>query len=262
MSDLPAEPTSTEPGSKLLRNKVAVITGANRGIGRAILELFARNGASVIACARQTTPELLQQYGAIAAREQVQIWPVFFDFGNADAVKEAVRNIHAEHKRVDVLVNNAGTASGALFQMTSSQELRRVFEVNFFSQISFSQGISRLMVRAKSGAIVNIASTAALNGDPGMLAYGSSKAALLLATRVMAAELASANIRVNAIAPNVTKTDMYEQMEAKAREKLIQASALKRAAEPAEVANTALYLACEMSSYFTGQVITLDGGRG
>jgi 3-oxoacyl-[acyl-carrier protein] reductase len=257
MSDQPAD-----PAPKLLRNKVAVITGANRGIGRAILELFARHGASVIACARQSTPELFQQYEVIAAREQVQIWPVFFDFANADNVKEAVRGILADHKRIDVLVNNAGTASGALFQMTSAQELRRVFEINFFSQISFSQGISRLMVRAKSGAIVNIASTAALNGDPGMLSYGSSKAALLLATRVMSAELAAANIRVNAIAPNVTKTDMYDQMETKAREKLIQSSALKRAAEPLEVANAALFLASDQSSYVTGQVLTLDGGRG
>lgn len=245
----------------LLRDKVAVITGANRGIGRAILELFTRHGASVIACVRQNSPELQQQFEGIATRENVRIWTVAFDFADPNAVKEAVRGILAEHKRVDMLINNAGTPSGALFQMTSSQELRRVFEINFFSQISFTQGIARLMVRARAGAIVNIASTAALNGDPGMLAYGSSKAALLLATRVMAAELASANIRVNAIAPTITKTDMYGQMEAKAREKLIQSSALKRAAEPLEVANAVLYLVSDLSSYVNGQVLTLDGGR-
>jgi 3-oxoacyl-[acyl-carrier protein] reductase len=245
----------------LLKDKVAIITGANRGIGRAIMELFAHNGASVIACARKETPEFLQHIAGIAERESVKIEPVFFDMEDAGKVKDAVRTILAGRTQIDVLVNNAGTASGALFQMTSLQELRRVFEVNFFSQVVFTQLISRLMVRARSGSIINIASTAGINGDPGMTAYGSSKAALLLTTRVMAAELGSANVRVNAIAPSVTKTDMHDQMEQKAREKLIQSSALKRAAEPSEIADTALYLASDLSTYVSGQVLVVDGGR-
>jgi 3-oxoacyl-[acyl-carrier protein] reductase len=161
---------------------------------------------------------------------------------------------------IDVLINNAGIASGGFFQMTSIDEMRKLFEVNFFSQIALSQIISRKMIRNKMGSIINIASNAGLLGGQGMLAYGSSKAALILATKVMATELGKFNIRVNAIAPSVTKTDMYDQMEEKAREKLISSSALGRPANPDEVANTALFLASELSSYLNGQIICMDGG--
>ena len=116
------------------------------------------------------------------------------------------------------------------------------------------------MVRNKSGSIINLSSTAAFIADPGTLAYGSSKSAFARATQSMANELGSYNIRVNAIAPSVTKTDMFEQMSLEAREKLINASALKRAAEPKDIANVALFLASELSSFVTGQVIRADGG--
>ena len=162
--------------------------------------------------------------------------------------------------RVDVLVNNAGIASGALFQMTTISELRKIFEINFFSQITLTQGVAKLMARNKSGSIINITSTAAFIADPGTLAYGSSKSAFARATKSMATELGSSNIRVNAIAPSVTKTDMFDQMSHEAREKLINSSALKRAAEPKDIANVALFLASELSSFVTGQIIRADGG--
>ncbi|MFA5263765.1 MAG: SDR family oxidoreductase, partial [Opitutaceae bacterium] len=217
--------------------------------------------AAIIACARRESPEFTALITELVLRHGVTIEPFFFDFENLEAVKDATRRIVQGRSQIDILVNNAGTASGALFQMTPVQELKRVFEINFFNQIVFTQGICRLMVRRKSGSIVNIASTAALNCDPGMLAYGASKAALVHATRVMAAELGSVNVRVNAVAPNITKTDMYDQMEAKARDRLIQSSALKRAAEPREVAGAVLYLASDLSAYVTGHVMVLDGGR-
>ena len=157
-------------------------------------------------------------------------------------------------------VTNAGVASGALFQMTPISELRKIFEINFFSQIAFSQGIAKIMIRNKSGSIINLSSTAAFIADPGTLAYGSSKSAFARATQSMANELGIFNIRVNAIAPGVTKTDMSEQMSHEAIEKLINSSALKRAAEPKDIANVALFLASELSSFITGQVIRADGG--
>jgi 3-oxoacyl-[acyl-carrier protein] reductase len=158
------------------------------------------------------------------------------------------------------LVNNAGIASGALFQMTTGAELRKVFEINFFSQIAISQGIAKIMVKNKSGSIINLSSTAAFIADSGTLAYGSSKSAFARATQSMASELGSSNIRVNAIAPGVTKTDMFEQMSIDARDKLINSSALKRAAETKDIANVSLFLASDLSSFITGQVIRVDGG--
>lgn len=244
----------------LLQHKVAVITGSNRGIGKAVLEVFAANGADIYACARQESDEFSGLVRQLAATTGVAITPVYFDLLDGEQVKAAVQTIIASKKKIDILVNNAGVASGALFQMTSSKDLRRVFEVNFFSQIAFTQGISRYMARFRAGSIINIASTAGLIGDAGTTSYGSSKAALMLATRTMATELGEMNIRVNAIAPSVTRTDMLDQMDEKARTRLLASSALKRPAEPIEVANVALFLASDLSSFITGQVLRVDGG--
>lgn len=245
----------------LLKGKTAIITGANRGIGLAILKNFAAHGANIFACARKESDEFLLQIEKLANEHSIQIKPFFFDMENHDAVKNAAYQIARLDSHIDILVNNAGIASGGFFQMTSVEEMRRIFEVNFFSQISFAQIISRKMARNNSGSIINIASNAGLVGGPGMLSYGASKAALILASKVMASELGKFNIRVNAVAPTITKTDMYDQMEAKAREKLITSNALGRPAEPEEIANTVLFLASELSSFVSGQVICLDGGN-
>jgi len=162
--------------------------------------------------------------------------------------------------KIDILVNNAGFASGAYFQMTPIVDLERMMKINFTSQIQFTQGISRYMARFKSGSIINIGSTAGIFGDSGMLSYGSSKAALIFATKTMASELGQYNIRVNVVAPSVTKTEMYDQMEENARIKLINSSAFKRAAEPLEVANVVLFLASNLSTFVNGQTIRVDGG--
>lgn len=245
----------------LLRGKSAVITGCNRGIGFTVMNLFAENGADIIACVRRETPEFSTAIAELSGRTGVQVTPVYFDMLDAEQVKAAVRTIVGFKKPVDILVNNAGIAKGAFFQMTPMNDLKEIFEINFFAPILLTQGISRYMARFKKGSIVNVASTAGLIGDPGMTAYGSSKAALMFATKVMATELGAFNIRVNAIAPSVTKTAMYDQMEEKARIKLIEASALKRPAEAIEIANVALFLASDLSSYVSGQILRADGGQ-
>ena len=244
----------------LLQNKTAVITGSNRGIGKAVLETFAENGADIFACARKESDEFSNVTERLSEKTGVSITPVYFDLAESEQVKSGIKSILSSKKQIDILVNNAGVASGSFFQMTSLKDLKQVFEINFFSQILFTQGISRYMTRFKTGSIINIASTAGLIGDAGMTSYGSSKAALMFATKTMATELGEMNIRVNAIAPSITKTDMFDQMEEKARSKLIDASALKRPAEAVEVANVALFLASDLSSYVTGQVLRVDGG--
>jgi 3-oxoacyl-[acyl-carrier protein] reductase len=246
--------------NNLLHNKVAIITGANRGIGKSIVETFAENGATIIACVRTLNSDTESWMKSVEERFNVPVTPVLVDLSDDESVKDLVKKIILISKKVDILVNNAGIASGALFQMTTISELRKVFEINFFSQIVISQGISRVMSRNKSGSIINLASTSAFIADPGTLAYGSSKSAFARATKSMATELGPMGIRVNALAPSVTKTDMFDQMSADARDSLIESSALKRCAEPQDIANVALFLASDLSLYVTGQVIRVDGG--
>ncbi len=246
--------------SGLLKDKVAVVTGANRGIGQAVTRTFAMHGAAVVACVREIGVDTLDQCKALEDECGVSVQAVRLDLADETSIKGAVKEIMAVSPKVGILVNNAGVASGSLFQMTSMAELRRVFEINFFGQILLTQGLARLMARNKSGSVINITSTAAQIADPGTLVYGSSKAAFARATQSMAAELGASGIRVNAIAPGVTRTDMFDQMTPASRDKLIAASALKRAAEPQDVANMALFLASELSSFVTGQVLRVDGG--
>lgn len=246
--------------SRLLSDKVAVVTGSNRGIGHAMVRVFAAHGARVFACMRDIEPDTLARLREIESEHGVNVHALRLDLAYELSIKSAIKEVAAASPRVDVLVNNAGVASGSLFQMTSMAEMRRVFEVNFFGQILLTQGLARLMARNKSGSIINISSTAAQIADPGTLTYGSSKAAFARATQSMATELGASGIRVNAIAPGVTRTDMYDQMAPVVREELIAASAMKRPAEPQDIANVALFLASELSSFVTGQTLRVDGG--
>ena len=244
----------------LLKNKTAIITGCNKGIGKVILETFAENGANIIACTRKESNEFNNYIESIKEKFSISITPVYFDLGNTDQIKAAISSIISLKVKIDILVNNAGYASGAYFQMTPISDLEQMMKINFISQVQFTQGISRYMARFKSGSIINMGSTAGLFGDVGMLSYGSSKAAFIFATKTMASELGQYNIRVNAIAPSVTKTEMFDQMEENARTKLITSSAFKRAAEPVEVANVALFLASDLSTFVNGQTLRVDGG--
>jgi len=244
----------------LLKGKNAVITGCNKGIGKCILETFAENGANIIACIRKETNEFCDFIEKVKIKNNISITPIYFDLENPDEIKIAISKIISLKIKIDILVNNAGFASGAYFQMTPIVDLERMMKINFTSQIQFTQGISRYMARFKTGSIINMGSTAGLFGDVGMLSYGSSKAALIFSTKTIASELGQFNIRVNVIAPSVTKTEMFDQMEENARTKLINSSAFKRAAEPIEVANVALFLASDLSSFVNGQIIRVDGG--
>jgi 3-oxoacyl-[acyl-carrier protein] reductase len=245
----------------LLKDKTAVVTGCNRGIGKEVLTVFAEQGADVFACARRESEAFTAFAAELAERTGRAITPVYFDLADSEQVKAGARTILAAKKKLDIVVNNAGIASGALFQMTSVPDMKSLFDVNFFAPLLLVQGLARYMARARAGSIINIASTAGLIGDTGTTAYGSSKAALMYATRAMATELGEFNIRVNALAPNVTRTDMYDQMDGKARDKLIAGTALKRPGEVREIANAALFLASDLSTYVTGQVLRVDGGQ-
>jgi 3-oxoacyl-[acyl-carrier protein] reductase len=245
----------------LMKDNNVIITGCARGIGRAMLEVFAVNGANIWACVRKASDETLVFFDNLAREHNVRITPVYFDLENADQIKAAVQTIVSAKLPVHALVNNAGITYNALFQMTSMDKMRKVFDVNFFSQFLFTQYIVKSMVRQKYGSIVNVSSTSAIDANSGRGAYGASKAALICVTKAMAAELAEYGVRANAIAPGITETDMVaESMSSDVIKATIAQTKLKRIGRPGDIANTALYLASSMSSYITGQVIRVDGG--
>jgi 3-oxoacyl-[acyl-carrier protein] reductase len=246
--------------SEFLKGKTAIITGSNRGIGKAILEAFAANGADIIACTRIERKEFLALCKRLSARHSVRITPIYFDATSINEIKSAAKQIAALKIPIDVLVNNIGIGYSALFQMSTPEKLKEVFDVNFIAPFLFTQYIVKLMVRHRSGSIVNIASTAGIDGDCGRSVYGSSKAALINLTRSMAAELGGFGIRANAIAPGLTDTDMVSGMPENIVGGILQKSDLKRIGMPSEVADAAVFLASDMSSYMTGQVIRVDGG--
>lgn len=245
----------------LLMNKNAVITGAAGGIGKATVECFAANGANVWACELRPFDHFEEEMDHIAKTYGVWIEPVYFDVTDEGQVKEAVKQIRQKKMPIDVLANVAGiVADSTSFPMTSMEKIKKVFEVNFFALTLLTQYISRIMMRQNSGSIVNIASIAGIDGDPAQYEYSASKAAVIGGTKKLARELASNNIRVNAVAPGMIQTSMGAQIEESLRNEVLSKVIMKRMGKPEEIANVIAFLASDMASYITGQVIRADGG--
>lgn len=252
---------SDRSAAPLLENRCAVVTGCSRGIGRAILELFAREGADVWACTRSRTEEFEAYAGELARRCGVRVTPVPFDLAEPEQVKSAMTSILAGRGRVDILVNDAGVVpEKRLFQMAPIEEMRRTFEVNFFGTMLVTQYVSRHMAKRGTGSIVNIASVAGLDGDPAELDYVASKAAMIGATKKLAIELGAHGIRVNAVAPGLTDTEMARGMRAELMQATVDRTIMRRLGRPEEIAAATLFLASSMSSFVTGQVLRVDGG--
>ena len=242
-------------------SKNAIITGTNRGIGKALLYTFAENGYDVWACARTQTEEFENEIRNIEKKTGSKITPVYFDLSDEESVKAGVKSILAEKKQIDVLINNAGVPHGGLFTMTSLNTLREVYEINVFAQVLIMQLVARQMMRQKNGCIINMCSVGGIETSPGYLAYGSSKAALIWITKSVSKELGKYNIRVNGIAPGLVDTDMGNYKSEEELEKVFNRMSLNRMGEPEEIAKAALYMASDEASYMTGHIMVLDGGR-
>ncbi len=245
----------------LLANKTAVVTGANRGIGQSIIDLFSKNGANIFACSREVNDKFSQFIKLTEQKYKNKIIPLELDLSNINSIKSAFAKIKEENLEIDILINNAATIHTALFNMTSIDKLKEIFEINFFSQTLFTQYISKLMIKNNSGSIVYMSSSSAIDSNEGRSAYSASKAAIISQAKTLSRELGRHNIRVNAIAPGLTKTDMmYENTSKEIIDQFKNNISLNRYAEKIEVANVALFLSSELSSYINGQTIRVDGG--
>jgi len=246
----------------LLEGKTALVTGARRGIGMAVSRCLASAGADIWACARKqddafesSLMEISDLYGVIAR-------PLYFDLDVHEEIKEAGKLLIAQKKPIDILVNNAGISINALLQMSTTESMEKQLSSNFVGPMVLTQYISKIMGKYGGGSIVNIASIAGLDGPMGRVGYGGSKAALICATKVLSKELAAKGIRVNAIAPGIIDTEMLAgNMTDEIINETIQQTCLQRIGKPEEIANIVLFLASELASYVTGQVIRADGGK-
>ena len=234
-------------------SQTIVVTGASGDIGLAVVERLIADGFHVAACCRSKANRIR---AAFADLSQITIHEL--DLRDADSIKSCASAIIKESELIKGLVNSAGVAQGSLASMTRVSDMRDVFEVNLFGPLQFTQYITKKMTRQKSGAIVNITSTAGILGDSGTLAYGGSKAALAHATRVMATEFGPLGIRVNAVAPSAVASGMADQMDEAARAKLSDREALVGETLPWDVANMVAYLLSDSASAVSGQVIRVD----
>ncbi len=244
-----------------MRGKNAIVTGASRGIGKAILKKLVQSGVNVWACMRKKDEELEEEFQKFAEENDVWIKPVYMDLSSEESVKSAAKEILSEKRKIDILVNNAGIAFAGTLSMTPMSRVRETFEVNFFAMLALIQMISKQMIRNKDGNIVNIGSVSGLENYGGNISYGSSKAAVIWATKELSKELSIFGIRVNSVSPGTTHTDMNQVRNNKQMEEVMSRTTLKRMAEPEEIANAVLFLVSEEASYITGHNLVVDGGR-
>ena len=246
----------------ILEDKVAVVTGASRGIGRAIAELFARQGATVVICGRKQ--ETLDQAAAEMKDCAGRIYPLACHVGRAEDIKRLVDTTHREFGKIDILVNNAATniAQEPVLQ-TDDAKFDKMIEINLKSAFRFTQAVATGMCERGWGSIINIASVSGLRPQPHGMLYSMTKAALIMMTQSYALELGPRGVRVNAIAPGMIQTvlsEYYWKDEAK-REKIMEDQPVKHLGQPEEIAEMALLLASDRGSYITGQTMIVDGGR-
>ncbi|MCI6415431.1 SDR family NAD(P)-dependent oxidoreductase [Butyricimonas virosa] len=246
---------------KLLQNKVCIITGAAQGIGKAIVERFAEDGAIVYAFDRQLGA-MDEWTKLISEKFETKIVPMYCDITDGLIVKDALRAIYKQEGHIDVLVNNAGVVFNRRIGMIMREETELMFRVNVIAMLELIQLVSRFMARIKGGAIVNIASVTGVLGSPGQVAYSATKGAVITLTKSAAKELAMQGIRVNAVAPGVVKTERFLELYETAGEKIderIKKIALGRLGEPRDVANACAFLASDRAAYISGQVLSVDG---
>jgi 3-oxoacyl-[acyl-carrier protein] reductase len=243
---------------KHLENQIAVVTGAGRGIGRAIALKFAAEGADIAAVDLKT--DFVQETVEEVRKLGRKAWAVAANVSEAASVEAAVEQILKEAGRVDILVNNAGITKDGLLMRMSEADWDAVLDINLKGTFLFTKSFSRAFVKQRSGRIVNIASVIGLIGNAGQCNYAASKAGVIGFTKSVARELASRGVTANAIAPGFIETKMTEALGPEARAALLKQIPLASLGQPGDVAEAALFFASPAARYITGQVLAVDGG--
>ena len=241
-----------------LNDKVAVVTGAGRGIGRAVAIAYAKMGANVV-CVSRTQENSAKVATEIEALGQ-KSWAFAVDVSDTSSVQSSAKNILEATGRVDILVNNAGVTRDNLLMRMSEEEWDTVINTNLKGAFNFTKAFTRPFMKQRSGRIINISSVIGLIGNAGQSNYAASKAALIGFTKSVAKELAPRGVTANAIAPGFIETDMTAVLDEKVRGDIIDRIPMNRFGSPEDIANTAIFLALESTDYMTGQVLTIDGG--
>lgn len=247
--------------SRLLENKVCLVTGAGRGIGRAIAERFASDGA-VVYVNDLVRGDMYTWTRECASRNGTKVVPICFDVTDSSVLKVGLMSVYKAEGRIDCVVNNAAIISNRKLGMIAKSDMERMFSVNVLAVIDMIQTASRLMARGGGGCFVNIASITGVVGSPGQVAYSATKGAVISLTKSAAKELASQHIRVNAVAPGIVRTERFDELYLSDGSKIdsrIEKIALGRLGTPEDVADACSFLASDRASYISGQILGVDG---
>jgi len=244
--------------TRYLEGQVALVTGASRGLGRAIAQALAAQGASIAAIARsedalQDTLASIRSGGGTA-----EAFPV--DVANSDAVEAAVEKASTRFGKIDILVNNAGVTRDGLLMRMKTEDWDAVINTNLKGAFHFTRPVGRLMVKQRSGRIINISSVIGLMGNAGQANYAASKAGLIGFSKSVAREFASRGITCNVVCPGFIETDMTKDLSDDLKKKLLERIPLQRLGQPDDIAGVVAFLCSPAASYITGQTLTVDGG--
>ncbi len=243
-----------------LSGRVAIVTGSSRGIGAAIAQKLAANGASVILNGLRNSDALKDQATDLASTYGVEVKVVAGDVSDASVSQALVKEAFSSFRRLDIMVNNAGVLRDSVIGMIQDDQIDETLNVNLRGVLNGVQAAARLMQRNKSGSIINISSIIGRVGNSGQLVYGASKAGVIGATMSAAKELAPFGIRVNSIAPGYIETDMIRQIPVDVHQERLDSIAMQKIGKPEDIADAALFFASDLSKYVTGQVLGVDGG--
>lgn len=248
-----------DTSGNMLKDKIAMVTGGSRGIGLEITEEFLKNGATVYYLSRSESPKHGELQKLAADHGQILEW-IQTDVSDEESVDAAMERVYSAHKRIDVLVNNAGiTKDGLVFRM-KREDWDRVLAVNLTSAFLTARRAARYMAKSRSGSIINMTSIVGIMGNGGQTNYAASKAGLIGFTKSLAREVASRGVRVNAVAPGFIATEMTDVLKDTVKEELAGQIPMGRIGSTREIAQPVLFLASEQASYITGQTLVVDGG--
>ncbi len=243
----------------MLNGKVAFVTGGSRGIGKAIALKLAEKGANIVINYRRDNPEL-EELKKELENKGVKVLLLQGDVSDFERVKEMIDEAHKEMGSLDILVNNAGITKDTLLMRMKEEDFDRVIDVNLKGVFNFIKHITPIMMKQRSGRIINMTSVVGITGNAGQLNYAASKAGVIGATKSAARELAARGITVNAVAPGFIETDMTDELSDRVKEAILNSVPLKKMGKPEDVANLVAFLSSDEAAYVTGQIVNVDGG--